>query len=155
MALGWRLQLVLWTSPTMVLCCERRWLSHIRAGRRRAGDLDDEVTLTLPSQRPMIFQDSEVKCGIVWACWRRLSITLLTMAPRWNVPRCCAISFFERTLMCYVGHCSVTHYARSLTRSEFIQMQGWCGRNPLLHAIAYRGAWPSCCDCPSATAARW
>ena len=25
------------------------------------GDVDDEVTLTLPSQRPMIFQDSEVE----------------------------------------------------------------------------------------------
>ena len=46
------------------------------------GDVNDEVALTLPSQRPMTFQDSEVKCGIVWACWRVLSITLLTMAPR-------------------------------------------------------------------------
>eukprot|EP00904_Undaria_pinnatifida_P005886 jgi/Undpi1/2427/HiC_scaffold_13.g05808.m1 len=26
-ALGWSSQLVLWASPTMVLCCERRWLS--------------------------------------------------------------------------------------------------------------------------------
>ena len=32
------------------------------------GDVDNEVaTLTLPSPRPMIFQDSEVEIGIVWA----------------------------------------------------------------------------------------
>ena len=61
------------------------------------GGVNDEVALTLLSQRPMIFQNSEVKCGIVWACWRRLSITLLTIAPRRNVPRCCDISFFART----------------------------------------------------------
>ena len=28
MALGWSFQLVLWASPTIVVCCERRWLSH-------------------------------------------------------------------------------------------------------------------------------
>ena len=89
------------------------------------GDVDDEVALTLPSQRPMIFQE----CGIVRACWRRLSITLLTVAPRRNVPRCCAISFFARTLTCYVGRCRVTHLH---ARNGFIRRQGWCGRNPYL-----------------------
>ena len=64
------------------------------------GNVDDDVTLTL-SQLPMIFRILMWKCRIVWACWRRLSITLLTMAPRRNVPRCCAISFFVRTLTSY------------------------------------------------------
>ena len=85
------------------------------------GDVNDEVTLMLPSQRPMIFQIPRCECGIVWACWRRLSITLLTVAPRRNVPRCCDISFFARALTCFVGRCRVTHmHARSLGRSGFI-----------------------------------
>ena len=47
------------------------------------GDVDDEVALTLPSQRPMVFQDSEMKMrDPARACWRRMSITLLIMAPR-------------------------------------------------------------------------
>ena len=64
------------------------------------GDVDDEVALRLPSQRSIIFQDSQVKCEIIRACWGRLPITLLTMALRRNVPRCCAMSFFARTLSC-------------------------------------------------------
>ena len=46
-------------------------------GGHPPGDVVDEVTLTLPSQRPMIFQDSEVEMQLVFACCRRLSITLL------------------------------------------------------------------------------
>ena len=61
------------------------------------GDVDDDVTLTLLSQRPMLFQDSEVEMQDR-VRWRRRSMTLLTMAYRRNVPRCCAISFFARTL---------------------------------------------------------
>ena len=61
--------------------------------------VEDEFTLMLPSRRPMIFQDFEAEFGIVWACCRRLSITLLTMPQRRNVPRCCAISFFARLVV--------------------------------------------------------
>ena len=82
------------------------------------GDVEDEVTLVLPSQRPIIFQDSELEM-------RDYVGVLETMTPSQNVPRCCAISFFERTLTCYVGCCSVTHlHARGLWRSGFIQVQG-------------------------------
>ena len=49
------------------------------------GDVDDDVTLTLLSQRPMLFQDSEVEMQDR-VRWRRRSMTLLTMAYRRNVP---------------------------------------------------------------------
>ena len=68
------------------------------------GDVDDDVTLTLLSQRLMLFQDSEVEMQDR-VRWRRRSMTLLTMAYRRNVPRCCAISFFARTLTYSVGRC--------------------------------------------------
>ena len=43
-------------------CAKGRDGCHgIRAGWRRARDADDDVTLTLLSQRPMMFQDSEVE----------------------------------------------------------------------------------------------
>ena len=95
-------------------------------------DVDDAVALTLLYQRPVM--NSRIprwKCGMVWTFWRRLSITLLTMAPRRNVPRCCAISFFARTLMCYVGRCRVTHmHARSLGRSGSFRENGGADEAP-------------------------
>ena len=66
------------------------------SGGDAPGDVDDDVALTQRSQRPMMFQDSEVarwRCKTVWARWRRRSMTLLTMDYRRNVPGCCAISF--------------------------------------------------------------
>ena len=49
-----------------MLCCERRWLSQrscraVTRGDAPGDDVDDEVALTLPSQRPTIFLDSEVE----------------------------------------------------------------------------------------------
>ena len=56
MALRRRLQSVLCESPTLALNCRRRWL-----GTDAPGDVDDDVTLTLLSERSMMFQDSEVE----------------------------------------------------------------------------------------------
>ena len=108
------------------------------------GDVDDEVALTLPSQRPMIFQDSEVEMrGRVYVLETAVD-NAVDHSSRRNVPRCCDISFSARTLTCYVGHCRVTHmHARSLGRSGFIQGQRWCGRSPHLKVIACGGVWQS------------
>ena len=96
------------------------------------GDVDDKGALTLPSQRPMIFQHSEVEM--------RDHVGVLETAPRPNVPRCCAISFFARTLTCHAGRCRVTHlHARSLGRPGFIEGQGWFGRSPHLNVISFGG----------------
>ena len=74
------------------------------------GDVDDGVALTLLYQPPMMFQDSEVEVqDRVGALERRWSMTLLTMAYCRNVPRCCTISFFARTLIYSVGRCWATH----------------------------------------------
>ena len=116
-------------------------------------DVDDEVALTLPSQRLMIFQDSEVemrdRVGV-------LETAVDNAVGHGSPPECAkmlvAISFFALTLMCYVGRGWVTHlHARSLLPSSFIQVRGWCGRSPHLNVIAYRGVRQSL----AATAARW
>ena len=44
----------------------------------------------------------------MWARWERRLKTLMTMTYRQDVPRCCVISFFARTLTYSVGHCWVT-----------------------------------------------
>ena len=103
------------------------------------GDVDDEVALTLPSQRPMIFQDSEVEMrDRVGVLETAVHNAVDHSSP--PVPRCCDISFFARTLTCYVGRCRVTHmHARSPGRSSSIQGQRWCGRSPHLDVIACSG----------------
>ena len=59
-------------------------------------DADHDITLTLMSQRPMMFQDSEVEI--------QDRVGALEMAVDdvvdygLNVPRCCAISFFRTNL---------------------------------------------------------
>ena len=69
-----------------------------------------------------------VDCRLTHTHQLSQSAGMLTMTPRWNVPRCCAISFFARTLTCYVGRCRVIHlHARGLGLSGFIQGQGWYG----------------------------
>ena len=81
------------------------------AGGDATGHVDDDVTLTLLSQRCMMFQDSEVEVQDRVARWRQRSMTLLTMAYGRNVLTCCAISFFAvfaRTLTCTVGRCWAT-----------------------------------------------
>ena len=69
------------------------------------GDLDDEVTLTLPSQRPMIFQDSEMKMRDPVGVLETAVDNAVDHGSPPDEPRCCAISFFARTLTCYVGRC--------------------------------------------------
>ena len=72
-------------------------------GGDASGDVEDEATLTLLCQRPMMFQDSEVEMqDRVGALERRRSMTLLTMACGRNVSGCCAISFFDNqgTVFC-------------------------------------------------------
>ena len=52
---------MLWTIPKLGLLCGRRWLSRRSDGGGAPGDVDVDATLTLLSQRPMMFQDSEVE----------------------------------------------------------------------------------------------
>ena len=104
------------------------------------GDVDNEVGLTLPSQRPMIFPNSEVKMRNRVGVLKTFLITLLIIASRRNVPRCCGMSFIARTLMCYVGRCRVTHmHARIPGQSGFAYGQGLCGRSHHLNVIACGG----------------
>ena len=104
------------------------------------GDVDDEVALTLPSQRPMIFQDFEVemrdRAGVLE--------TAVDNAVNHGSPPECAKTLcdivFRTHVDVYGGRCRVTHmHARSLGRSGFIQGQGWCGRSPHLNVIACGG----------------
>ena len=60
------------------------------------GDVDDEVKLTLPSQRPMISQESQIEM--------RDRAGVLETAVDNDVSRCCAISLLARTLACNVSH---------------------------------------------------
>ena len=91
------------------------------------GDVDDEVTLTLLSQRPMIFQDSKVGMRDCVVVLETAVDNSVDHASPPECARCCARSFFARTLTRRVGCCWATHlHARSLWRSGFIQVQGWC-----------------------------
>ena len=152
MVLGWSLQLVLWASPTMMLCSLRRWVSRILisfdkkaaaafvAGGDAPGDVDDEVALTLPFQRPMTFQDSQVEM-IVRACWRRLLIN--TAVDHGSPPKCAKMLRY----IVFRTHLDVLCRAlwgdpparKSLGRAGLIQRQGWCGRSPHLNIIACSG----------------
>ena len=117
------------------------------------GGADDDVTLTLLSQPPMMFQDSRWRCRTVWARWRRRSIMLLTMVYGRNVPRCCTISVFvvfARTLTYSVGRCWATRLRTwSLWPCGFSQVQGPCGRSRVLLQsctfLAMRTARETCC----------
>ena len=75
------------------------------------GDVDDDVTLTLLSQRPMMFRDSEVEVQDRGGALETVVDDAVTTAYSRNVPICCAISFFAvftRTLTNSVGRCSAT-----------------------------------------------
>ena len=101
------------------------------------GDVDDEVALTLQSQRPMIFQDSEVemrdRVGV-------LETAVDNAVDHGSPPECAKMLRYIVFRTSYVGRCRVTHlHARSLGRSGFIQGQGWCGRSPHLDVIACGG----------------
>ena len=89
------------------------------------GDLDDEVALTLPSQRPMIFQDSEAemrdRAGV-------LETAVDNAVDHGSPPECAKMlrDIVFRTyndVLCRAAHM----HARGLGRSGFIQGQGWCG----------------------------
>ena len=84
-------------------------------GGEAPGDVDDEVTLTLPSQRPMTFQDSKVDmCDRVGVLE-----TAVDNSVNHDSPPACAKMLrdivFARSLTCYVGRFWATHlHARSL-----------------------------------------
>ena len=116
-------------------------------------DVDNEVTLTLlPSQRPMLFQGSQVemrdRVGV-------LETTVDNSVDHDSPPGCAKMLrdiVFARTLTYCVVRCRATHlHARSLWRSGFIQVQRWCARIPHLGVIACRGVRESLAP----TAARW
>ena len=69
------------------------------------GDVDDDATLTLLSQRPMMFQDSEVEMQDRVARWGWRLMTLMTMTYRQDISRSCATSGIARTLTFSVGRC--------------------------------------------------
>ena len=95
------------------------------------GDVGDEVTLTLPSQRLIIFQNSEGEMRVVRACRRHLSITLLTMPPRRNVPsKMLRDIVFAPTLTCYVGSCWVTHPQEVCVGPASFTCKGGAGEAP-------------------------
>ena len=50
-----------WVRPTLVLSCGWRLLSRLLAPVNAPGEVDDDVTLTLRSQRPMTLQDPGVE----------------------------------------------------------------------------------------------
>ena len=72
------------------------------------GDVDDDVTWMLLSQRPMMFQDSEVEMKDRVGALETAVDDAVDNAYRQNVPRCCAISFFARILTYSIGRCWAT-----------------------------------------------
>ena len=65
-------------------------------------------------------------------------MTLMSMACRRNVPRCCAILYFARTLTYSVGRFWATRLrACNLEPCGFGQMQGPCGQKSLLCPIVH------------------
>ena len=69
------------------------------------GDVDDNATLTLLSQRPMIFQDSEVEMQDRVGALGTAVDDAVDMNRGHNVQRFCAISIFARSLEYSVGRC--------------------------------------------------
>ena len=113
------------------------------------GDVNNEVTLTLPSQRPMIFQDSDVEIedhvGVLE--------TAVDNSVDHDSPPECAKMLSDIVFRTHLDVlCRATHlHAESLWRSGFFQVQGWCGRNLHLNVIACGGVRQSLAP----TAARW
>lgn len=64
MELGWRYHITLWASPALGAV---EWaamaVTAVRPGFDTPGDVNGDVTLTWPSQRPMPLQDSNLKTG--------------------------------------------------------------------------------------------
>ena len=109
------------------------------------GDVDDEVALTLPSQRPMIFQDSEVemrnRVGV-------LETAVDNAVDHISPPECAKmlryIVFRTHLDVLYRALSGDPHARKKAGRSGFIQGQGWCGRSPHLNVIACGGVRQSC-----------
>ena len=97
MAMRWRLQLLLWASPTLAPCCGRRWPSR-RLGRAATR----QVTWTMMAHGccrlngPRCSRIPRWRCRAVWVCWRQWPMTMLTMAYRQNVRTVWTISFLTR-----------------------------------------------------------
>ena len=95
------------------------------------GYVDDEVTRTLPSQRPMIFRDSEVEMR------DRVGVleTAVDNALDYDSPPKCAKMLQDVGFCTHLGRlcrpCLVTHlHARSLRRSSFILGVGMVPAKP-------------------------
>ena len=110
------------------------------------GDVDDEVTLTLPCQRSMIFQDSDVetrnRVGV-------LETAVDNAVDHSSSPECAKMlryivfrTHLDVSCRALPGNPHV--HAKGLGRSGFIQGQGRCGRNPHLNVIACGGVRQSC-----------
>ena len=72
-------------------------------------DVDNIVTLMLPSQRPMIFQDSEVEMHDRVGVLETAVGNDVDHGFPPELPRCRAIPFFARTLTFSVGRFWATH----------------------------------------------
>ena len=84
-------------------------VAAVGPGGDAPGDVDDDVMLTLPSPRPMMLQDSEAEMqGRVGKLATAVD-DAVDIGYRRNVPRCCAIPVFVRTLTYSVGRCWTTH----------------------------------------------
>ena len=112
MTLGWSLQLVLGEPNAGSALRTAMAVMAFVPGGDAPGDVDEEITLTLLSIRPMMFQDSEVEMqDRVGALEMAVDDAELTMAYRRNVPRYCGISSFARILTCSVGRSTYTRGA--------------------------------------------
>ena len=116
-----------------------------------ADDMEDEATLTLLSQRPMMFQDSQVEMQDRVGALETVADNAVDHG---SPPECAKMLrdiLFRKHLDVLRRPFLSDPPARSLRRSGFIQVQGWCGRSPHLNVIAYRGVRQGL----AATAARW
>ena len=109
-------------------------------GGEAPGDVDDEVVLTLPSQRPMIFQDSEVE---MWDRVGVLETAVDNAVDHGSPPESAKILrdiVFRTHLDVLCRALSGDPHARTKPgRFGFIRRQGWCGQSPHLNVIACGG----------------
>ena len=73
-------------------------------GSGAPGDVDDDATQTLLSKRPMMFQDSEVEMKDRVGALETAVDDVVDHGLQPELPRCCAISFFARTLTLSLIH---------------------------------------------------
>ena len=114
------------------------------------GDGDHSVTLVLPSQRPMIFQDSEVG---MWDGLDVLQTAVDNAVDHGFLPK-------GANMLCDVIFCTHLGAFRrpflidppASVEPMMVRLQlgdGWCGRSLHENLIAYREMWQLCRDCRS------